>query len=100
MGQPAQQVLEYLLVWTGPASIGEIYGISMESLSALPTYLPASVFVASGREAYLPTSPFASASRPPTYSYLYTQDPGGSFRHCDDVIGSSVEANEKSLDFF
>ena len=33
MGQPAQQVLEYLLVWIGPASIGEIYGIFMESLT-------------------------------------------------------------------
>ena len=34
MGQPAQQVLEYLLVWLGPASIGEIYGIF--SLSLIP----------------------------------------------------------------
>ena len=33
MGQPAQQVLEYLLVWLGPASIGEIYGIFWFSLS-------------------------------------------------------------------
>jgi hypothetical protein len=33
MGQPAQQVLEYLLVWIGPASIGEIHGIFMESLN-------------------------------------------------------------------
>ena len=32
MGQPAQQVLEYLLVWLGPASIGEIYGIFSLSL--------------------------------------------------------------------
>ena len=34
MGQPAQQVLEYLLVWLGPASIGEIYGIFWLSLSS------------------------------------------------------------------
>ena len=33
MGQPAQQVLEYLLVWLGPASIGEIYGIFSLSLT-------------------------------------------------------------------
>jgi hypothetical protein len=30
----AQQVLEYLLVWLGPASIGEIYGIFSLSLSS------------------------------------------------------------------
>ena len=40
MGQPAQQVLEYLLVWIGPASIGEIYGIFMESLSRCPVGAP------------------------------------------------------------
>jgi hypothetical protein len=33
MGQAAQQVLEYLLVWLGPASIGEIYGIFSLSLT-------------------------------------------------------------------
>ena len=40
MGQTAQQVLEYLLVWIGPASIGEIYGIFMESLSRCPIGAP------------------------------------------------------------
>ena len=46
MGQPAQQVLEYLLVWIGPASIGEIYGIFMESLtSGRPTATPTAVAI-------------------------------------------------------
>ena len=40
MGQPAQQVLEYLLVWLGPASIGEIYGIFSLSLNCAPTARP------------------------------------------------------------